>query len=90
MILSPDPPPGFFFVDTTVCQMSHYPTFPLFWKYDWLTKQIQFIQLLESPIPAPTPTPTTTSQKASSGDISGTKRGSKDPLVSKQPEKNSK
>ena len=44
------------------------------------------IQLLESPIPTPTPTPTatttttpTTSQKASSGDISGTKRGSIDP-----------
>ena len=36
------------------------------------------IQLLESPIP----TPTTMSQKASSGDISGTKRGSIDPLVS--------
>ena len=40
------------------------------------------IQLLESPIPT-TPTTTTTSQKASSGDISGTKRGSIDPLVSR-------
>ena len=47
------------------------------------------IQLLESPIPTTTPatTTTTTSQKASSGDISGTKRGIIDPLVSKQPEK---
>ena len=49
------------------------------------------IQLLESPIPTPTPTTTTTtpttSKKASSGDISGTKRGIKDPLVSKRPEK---
>ena len=44
------------------------------------------IQLLESPIPVTTPA-TTTSQKASSGDISGTKRGIKDPLVSKRPEK---
>ena len=41
------------------------------------------IQLLESPIPTTTPvTPaTTTSQKASSGEISGTKRGIIDPLV---------
>ena len=47
-------------------------------------------QLLESPIPATTPaTTTTTSQKASSGDISGTKRNIIDPLVSKRPEKNS-
>ena len=38
------------------------------------------IQLLESPIPAPTNT-------TSSGDISGTKRGIIDPLVSKRPEK---
>ena len=47
------------------------------------------IQLLESPIPTPTPiiTTTTMSQKASSGDILGTKRGSIDPLVSKRPEK---
>ena len=42
------------------------------------------IQLLESPIPATTPA---TSQKASSGDISGTKRVIIDPLVSKQSEK---
>ena len=41
------------------------------------------IQILESPIPAPA----AVSQKASSGDISGTKRGSIDPLVSKRPEK---
>ena len=39
------------------------------------------IQLLESPIPAPV------SQKASSDDIPGTKRGTVDPLVSKRPEK---
>ena len=38
------------------------------------------IQLLESPIPT-IPTPTPTSQKALSGDISGTKRGIIDPLV---------
>ena len=46
------------------------------------------IQLLESPIPAPAaaaaPAP---SQKASSDNISGTKRGTMDPLVSKRPEK---
>ena len=41
------------------------------------------IQLLESPSPA-APAP---SQKASSDDISGTKRGTIDPLVSKRPEK---
>ena len=47
-----------------------------------------YIQLLESPIPTTTPTtPTPTSQKASSGDISGTKRVTVDPLVSKRPEK---
>ena len=44
------------------------------------------IQLLESPIPA-TPAPAPVSQKASSDDISGTKRGTIDPLVSKRPEK---
>ena len=44
------------------------------------------IQLLESPIPAAPPAP---SQKAPSDDISGTKRGTIDPLVSKRPEKNS-
>ena len=44
------------------------------------------IQLLESPIPA-APAAPAPSQKASSGDISGTKRGSIDPLVSKRPEK---
>ena len=48
------------------------------------------IQLLESPIPAPAPpAPPAPSQKASSDDISGTKRGTIDPLVSKRPEKNS-
>ena len=44
------------------------------------------IQLLESPIPAP-PAPAAPSQKVSSDDISGTKRGTIDPLVSKRPEK---
>ena len=45
------------------------------------------IKLLESPIPPP---PTATpSQKAHFDNISGTKRGSIDPLVSKRPEKNS-
>ena len=38
-------------------------------------------QLLESPIPTTTTPATTTSQKASSGDILGTKRGIIDPLV---------
>ena len=47
-----------------------------------------YIQLLESPIPTTTAAPL--SQKASSDDISGTKRGTIDPLVSKRPEKNSK
>ena len=49
------------------------------------------IKLLESPIPAPPPAaaaaPAAPSQKASSDDISGTKHGTVDPLVSKQPEK---
>ena len=47
------------------------------------------IQLLESPIPAPpAPAPAAPpSQKASGDDISGTKRGTIDPLVSKRPEK---
>ena len=44
------------------------------------------IQLLESPIPA-APAAPAPSQKASSDDISGTKRGTIDPLVSKRPEK---
>ena len=44
-------------------------------------------QLLESPIPTTTTPATTTSQKASSGDISGTTRVIIDPLVSKRPEK---
>ena len=43
----------------------------------------QDIKLLESPIPA------ASSQKAHFDNISGTKRGSIDPLVSKRPEKNS-
>ena len=47
------------------------------------------IKLLESPIPPPPPPPPTPSQKAHFDNISGTKRGSIDPLVSKRPEKNS-
>ena len=45
------------------------------------------IQLLESPIPTAPAAPARPSQKASSGNISGTKRGIIDPLVSKRPEK---
>ena len=45
------------------------------------------IQLLESPIPAAAPPAPAPSQKASSDDISGTKRGTIDPPVSKRPEK---
>ena len=48
------------------------------------------IQLLESPIPAPAPAAPAPSQKASSDDISGTKRGTIDPLVSKRRKTNSK
>ena len=44
-----------------------------------------YIQLLESPIPAPAAA--AVSQKASSDDISGTKHGTIDPLVSKPPKK---
>ena len=47
------------------------------------------IKLLESPIPATATTATASSQKAHFDNISGTKRGTIDPLVSKQPEKNS-
>ena len=45
------------------------------------------IQLLESPIPAPPAPAPAPSQKASSDDILGTKRGTIDPLVSKRQEK---
>ena len=49
---------------------------------------VHHIQLLESPIPAPAPAPAAApSQKASSDDILGTKRGTIDPLVSKRSEK---
>ena len=41
------------------------------------------IKLLESPIPTPPATATASSQKAHFDNISGTKRGSIDPLVSK-------
>ena len=47
---------------------------------------IKSIKLLEYPIPAPPPP--APSQKALSDDISGTKRGTIDTLVSKRPEKN--
>ena len=45
------------------------------------------IKLLESPIP--TAAAAAPSQKAHCDNISGTKRGTIDPLVSKRPEKNS-
>ena len=48
---------------------------------------VHSIKLLESPIP--TTAATASSQKAHFDDISGTKRGTIDPLVSKRPEKNS-
>ena len=50
---------------------------------------LHIIQLLESPIPAAPAAAAPPSQKASSDDISGTKRGTIDPLVSKRPEKTS-
>ena len=59
----------------------------IFWATLVTTLQwLKFIQLLESPIPAAA---AASSQKASSDDISGTKRGTVDPLVSKRPETNS-
>ena len=57
----------------------------MLWKDPIGLEKENYIQLLESPIP--TTTPTTPSQKASSGDISGTKRGIIDPLVSNDREK---
>ena len=49
---------------------------------------ILFIKLLESPIPTAAAAPAAPpSQKASCDDISGTKRGTIEPLVSKRPEK---
>ena len=53
---------------------------------DSIALKIYHIQLLESPIP---PAPARPSQKASSGDISGTKRGIIDPPVSKRTGKTS-
>ena len=51
------------------------------WKLSFQVRHIYvYIQLLESPIPTTTTT-TTMSQKASSGDISGTKHSIIDPLV---------
>ena len=58
----------------------------LFWG---LHSVLHSIKLLESPIPTATATATASSQKAHFDDISGTKRGTIDPLVSKRPEKNS-
>ena len=67
-----------------VCKM-----FWICWFGYWFNSCVFFfiIQLLESPIPTTTTTPATLSQKASSGDISGTKRGIIDLLMSKRPEK---
>ena len=45
------------------------------------------IKLLESPIPAAAAAAAAPSQKAHCDNISGTKRGTIDPLVSKRPEK---
>ena len=50
-------------------------------------KQVCGIKLLESPIPAAAAAPAAPSQKAHCDNISGTKRGTIDPLVSKRPEK---
>ena len=58
------------------------------WPYGDMYLQV-LNKLLESHIPTPTTTPTT-SQKPSHGDISGTKRGIKNPLVSKLPEEKKK
>ena len=65
-------------------QKSLLASFYIFYCYCYL-----FIQLLESPIPAPPAAAAAPSLKASSDDISGTMRGTIDPLVSKRPEKNS-
>ena len=45
------------------------------------------IKLLESPIPTTATATAASSQKANFDNISGTKRGTIDPLVSKRPEK---
>ena len=50
---------------------------------------VEDIKLLESPIPAAAAAAAPPSQKAHCDNISGTKRGTIDPLVSKRPEKNS-
>ena len=52
---------------------------------EWL-KLFADIKLLESPIPTAAPT-AASSQKAHFDNISGTKRGTIDPLVSKRPKK---
>ena len=60
---------------------------PTGWSKSWLSSY-RITQLLKSPIPAAAAAaPAPKSQKASSDDISGTKRGTIDPLVSKRPEK---
>ena len=56
-------------------------------KCDICHKFLNAIKLLESPIPATATAATAPSQKAHFDDISGTKRGTIDPLVSKRPEK---
>ena len=48
--------------------------------------QCNVIKLLESPIPAAAAAAAAPSQKAHFDNISGTKRGTIDPLVSKRPE----
>ena len=67
------------------CHMGKFThlIFFAFFLFGNLCKNI-VIQLLEFQIP--TPAPARPSQKASSGDILGTKRGIRDPLVSKRPE----
>ena len=76
-----------FTIDATVlAQCSLLKRLTRSFKKYWVQFAVCFIQLLESPIHA-TASTATLSQKASSGNISGTKRGIIDPLVSKRPEK---
>ena len=62
-----------------------------FWFYNcssgnWICVRIEIGKITNFSIP-PAPAAAAPSQKASSDDISGTKRGTIDPLVSKRPEK---